>query len=503
MFRLRLVGDRPSNDTTLCQPENPHEITVRIALDLNLPDFGLSKWANHAAIEPMPRTTLNRSAGKDAHPFPLSRARSHRSRPAKPQSLLDAWRKDLSGRLGYSAIHVTKSVRAVEEFVAHSKGEWTSLAVLAWIDAIISGGLPGARKTAQNKLAALRQHAQFLILREELDRNPCDGIKVPRGFRRPGAVPFSAKEITRIIEAAEARERGTDGRCTRFGPLASTVYAFLTTTGLRFGEAKRQRREDVDLKGGTITISADKAKRNDSLPLSRECVAALRAWLPHSDRLNRELAEQARRRGNLKRAAMLEASGGLLFPVMPSHHTLVEDMKAARVPGAAAGKKGEWHRFRKAAITERAKAGASLRELHKFSRHSRVDTTENCYDFATTTQLRETAELLPRLNGFMGSGQAVDRARGKGLEARGKRGATAESSLIDLTSRGRIDEDVPAQIARTPMTQASHIERFGPTRTGGGHAARSEQSASTRRVRVGPKGSKAAGGVSENGAVGS
>lgn len=169
----------------------------------------------------------------------------------------------------------------------------------------------------------------------------------------------------------------------------------------------------------------------------------------------------------------------------------------------AAGKKGEWHRFRKAAITERAKAGAPLRELHKFSRHSRVDTTENCYDFATTTQLRQTAELLPRLNGFLGSGQTVERAGGKPPRAGGNSRAGAESSPMGLTGTGEIAEDDPAEIASTPMTQAPHIERFGPTRTGGGHAARSQQSASTRRVRVGPKGSKAAGGVSENGAVGS
>jgi hypothetical protein len=67
-----------------------------------------------------------------------------------------------------------------------------------------------------------------------------------------------------------------------------------------------------------------------------------------------------------------------------------------------------------------ASAGASLRDLHKFARHVRVEDTVNLYDLPEPAELRAVAELMPdvRPNGGKkigrGAKAVLDRAEGKG-----------------------------------------------------------------------------------------
>jgi integrase len=214
---------------------------------------------------------------------------------------------------------------------------------------------------------------------------------VHRGNAR--GVPFTLEDVRALILAAEAREASTDGRVTMHGPLASTYYAFLTLTGARRREGRMQLRSDVDLDRGLLYYTADKARRGDGIPLPVECVAALRTWMAWCD-------EQIAK-GKPKFVARSE----YLFPELPSHITLQADMKTCGIPGWEQGDakkaRGFWHRFRKCAVTERASRGADVRNLHHFARHENLETTLNIYDYAKVEELRPTAELMPRLNGFL------------------------------------------------------------------------------------------------------
>lgn len=335
-------------------------------------------------------------AGTSAQPTPGA--------DAAVEAALREWRTDLLVRLGYSDLHVKKSLKAVEafsEFVGNGAkaprlADLTRTAILRWATSLISADRPGSRKTAQNHVSQLRSFCDFLVLRGDLDTNPADRLRMPsaRG-RRAGAVHFTAAEVSALILAAETRERPRRVR----GPLASTFYGFLAMTGLRYGEAGSQRWDDVNLDEGWIILTKDKARRNDRLPLTREAVAALRIWRAFSP-------------------------GALVFPNRPSHHTLVEDMEACGIAGATEGVKGQWHRFRKCAVRERAKAGASVRDLKHFARHADVNQTLNFYDAAGVEELRSAAELMPRLNGFLDRGEkiqpekSVDKPGGSRLDER-------------------------------------------------------------------------------------
>jgi integrase len=316
-----------------------------------------------------------------------------------PDNRLREWGRVLTDSSGFTAKHAAKSCAAVAEFLTHSGGSLTRKAGREWLASLNASG---SRKTAANKLSALRQWGEFLEAEGHIDRNPWAGIAVARGFRAPGWAPFKLEQVQALIRVAEKREN-TPKRGTNTGPLASTWYALLALTGLRYSECRALKWAHVDLAAGTLTVRADKARRADTIPLATEAIAALEIWRAY-----------ARGRKWSRGDAPKRQKSGFIFPQAPSHHTLEADMAACGITKDAENK-GQWHRFRKTAIAERAARGASVRDLYHFARHSDPTTTLKIYDRANVAQLRDVAELMPRLSGFLqkcvdhGSGAADTR----------------------------------------------------------------------------------------------
>lgn len=279
-----------------------------------------------------------------------------------------------------------------------------------------SGGAPVARRprATAGRESVVDSIARRRILRGRVRRVrhlPLIAIAVTRRAPKPSRAlaPDANSHIEQVLAVilyphqpriAEARE----GKRPKYGPLASTFYGVLAMTGLRYGEAGDQRWEDVDLGAGRLVLTRDKARRNDALPLTVEAVAALREWRKWS-------------------------TGALVFPQRPSHNTLTMDMEACGIAGVESGVKGQWHRFRKGAVRERAKAGATIRNLKHFARHSDVNETLRNYDHAGVEELRATAELMPRLNGFLG------RSRTGGIDG-GKEIVDEKSVRTEVDSPG-------------------------------------------------------------------
>lgn len=311
------------------------------------------------------------------HP-PLTGASTDARGPAKSTStLITDWQRYLRTQQAYSDIHVRKSGDAATAWCVWAKVHgWNTTSGMQWSQALIE---KTSRKTAQNKVSQAREFCRYLILTQAINANPLEGVRIANGRRdrRRKWAPFEVAEVRRLIDAAEARECSSDRRRSKAGPLASTFYAFLTLTGLRYTEARNQLWADIDLVRASMVVTADKAQRQDCIPLCTEAMSVLKAWRKCS-------------------------AGERLFPQVPSAHTLRGDMKAAGIKAAAdGGEKGEWHRFRKTAIAERAAGGADVRNLHHFARHDNVQTTLSVYDRAKVDQLRDVAALMPRLNGFM------------------------------------------------------------------------------------------------------
>lgn len=77
------------------------------------------------------------------------------------------------------------------------------------------------------------------------------------------------------------------------------------------------------------------------------------------------------------------------------------DMQAAGVPRRTGEGAGLWHSFRKMNVTERLIAGAGLEDVRRLARHVDSRTTMDHYARKAATELKKSAEILPRLNGFL------------------------------------------------------------------------------------------------------
>jgi integrase len=277
-------------------------------------------------------------------------------------------------RMGWSELHRRRSVAVIDSFLSWTRqgGVKTVEALtardgLAWLHV---GGWTG--KTGRNRVSVLRSFGDWLETSGKSVHNPFRAIKLPRVVAARGAEPFELEEIRVLLRTVRKLEGMQDRRRGRFGPLRSTFYAFLALTGLRHGEACAQEWADIDLPGAAFVVTRDKARRRDVLPLCTEAVELLERWTWWSPQ------------------------GGLVFPVTPSHKTLRRDLERA---GIARGR-GEWHRFRKAAITERARRSGTYREVQAFARHTDPRITLGVYDRVKLEEVRPVAEAMPSLFGF-------------------------------------------------------------------------------------------------------
>lgn len=278
--------------------------------------------------------------------------------------------RDIRGRMGFARDHCHRCERVIALFIEHSGAttpdDLRPIAVMRWLQHRADEGI--GRKTQVNDLCALRSFADWLVQVERLSFNALRSVKTPRVHHTRGCEPFTLEEVRAIIAAAMRAERCADRRSTRHGPIRSTFYMFLARTGLRHEEARRQRWRDIDLAARVMTVTVPKNGCQQVIPLDTEAVALLRWWRPRSP-------------------------GDLVFATSPSHHTLREDCRSAGI----AIKPGQWHRFRKMAVTERAKRGATMRAMQSFARHMDPKTTQKSYDFVAIAEMRDAAERLPSL----------------------------------------------------------------------------------------------------------
>lgn len=258
------------------------------------------------------------------------------------------------------------------------RGALTRSALMDWLAAKRAGG--ARSQTVKNTISRLRAWCNWIQARSPSMVNPCDGLKMPRVRacdRGPGMRAFSLAEVRALILQAETLER-EQWQTRRHAPNRSVLYCFLAHTGLRYGEAMRLQVSDVDLPGAMLRVRADKAGRGDWVPLHPEAVEAVRTLI----------------------LARAKKPDDPLFSKVWSE-TLMADMQAAGVPRRTGEGAGLWHSFRKMNVTERLIAGAGLEDVRRLARHVDSRTTMDHYARKAATELKKSAEILPRLNGFL------------------------------------------------------------------------------------------------------
>lgn len=300
--------------------------------------------------------------------------------------ILGEWEEDSVARLGRDRYSTAKQARIVWRFFAEagieSITEIRPRPLTDWLMRLARER--SSSQTRANALAAVRSFVRWAVETERLAENPIEHVRIARRERSgPGAEAFTAEEVAALVAVARADMESPNLRLSTNADARMALYLTLAATGLRHGEAKAQVWSDLDLVGRTMTVTRDKSRRNDTVPLCEEAVDVLQWW---------------RRRGT---------GLGLVFPSMPTHRTLERDMARCGIVSAV----GQWHRFRKTAITLRAEAGVPIWDLTRIARHTDPKTTLR-YVTARDDAMVRAAGAMPRLLTFVPGRFPEDGAQG-------------------------------------------------------------------------------------------
>lgn len=278
---------------------------------------------------------------------------------------VEAWCVFATEVEGHSRRHAEQAARWVRAWIEHMQANGlgpTPDSCVAWLRDMTRGASLSPQ-TIRNRASACRRFAGWMVVQGVLDANPWTSVPMPRGRARQGADAFTDDQVAALI--AHAERMATEGRKPSDRASAANranLYRFLSLTGLRRGEARAQRWDDIDLKARTMVISLDKARRSDPVPLS---VAAAR--------MLRQLLAQ-------------RGTSPLVFPTIVTDKALEADCKACGITG-----RGKWHRFRVGFVTESFEAGVPPELIQRLVRHRSIDQTHR-YLRHKEERLRNAAE---------------------------------------------------------------------------------------------------------------
>jgi len=255
-----------------------------------------------------------------------------------------AWEVWLVDQQGYDRHHSQNAGRWARRWVEHAGDKLTPASCVAWLSAM-SMSRKLSPQTVRNRMSLCRQFAGWLVVQGRLSINPWVSIPAPRGRAGVGADALTQDEVNRLIVAAERAARHPDGRIRNNANARAVLYRLLNGTGMRWGEWRWQRWDDIDLERAEIKVTKDKSRRRDTLPISASVVATLRAW--------RQISQ-----------------GETVFEDYPTQKGLDRDMKSCGIEG-----RGKWHRMRVGFITSAFELGVPADLIQKLVRHKSVDQT--------------------------------------------------------------------------------------------------------------------------------
>ena len=255
-----------------------------------------------------------------------------------------AWELWLVEQQGYDIHHSKNSGRWARRWVEHAGDKLTPASCVAWLSDM-SIGRKLSPQTIRNRMSICRQFCGHLLIMGRIQSNPWISIPAPRGRAGVGADALSQDEVDRLIAAAERAARHPDGRIRNNANARAVLYRLLNKTGMRWGEWRYQRWDDVDLQNCSLIVTKDKSRRRDSLPLSASVVETLQAW--------RQISQ-----------------GETVFDDYPTQKGLDKDMKSCGIQG-----RGKWHRMRVGFVTNAFELGLPVELIQRLVRHRSCDMT--------------------------------------------------------------------------------------------------------------------------------
>jgi integrase/recombinase XerD len=228
-----------------------------------------------------------------------------------------------------------------------------------------SGNRPAVKAaTLQRKAACLRSFYRHLRREGVITSDPTADLRGPRRTQKLPAV-LSRDEVNGLLAAP----RGSSPRALRDRALLEVLYA----CGLRASEAVGLALEDVDL-DEELVRARGKGSKERLVPIGRQAIAALRAYLTRSRPLLVGLAPERhvfvnRRGGPLSRQGLYKIVQGYASSV-----GLAERMSP--------------HTLRHTFATHLLAGGCDLRTLQEMLGHADIATTQ-LYTHISTERLRD------------------------------------------------------------------------------------------------------------------
>lgn len=168
---------------------------------------------------------------------------------------LEAYSRDVSEFISFEGARGNTDILAV-----------TSTEIVAFLHNLKAMGKSAA--TVNRKLASLRAFFNYLIAERLISDNPTANIKSPK-IERKGVEYLSLEEIDTLLSIPDESPKGIRDRA-----MLEVLYA----TGIRVSEIIEANLEDINLRMGFITCSADQSRAR-IVPLGRPARAALENYI--------------------------------------------------------------------------------------------------------------------------------------------------------------------------------------------------------------------------------
>ncbi|HXS44244.1 MAG TPA: site-specific tyrosine recombinase XerD [Solirubrobacteraceae bacterium] len=211
---------------------------------------------------------------------------------------------------------------------------------------------PAASATLQRKAACLRSFYRHLRREAIIEHDPTAELRAPRKSQRLPQV-LSRDDVARLLAAP----RGTAPAALRDRALLELMYA----CGLRASEAVDLEVRDVDLRAGVLRARG-KGSKERMVPVGREALGAVRAYLAHGRPALVGLGEERRLFVN-QRGTGLTRQG--LYKIVRRH---------ARTAGLE--NRMSPHTLRHTFATHLLAGGCDLRSLQEMLGHADIATTQ-------------------------------------------------------------------------------------------------------------------------------
>jgi integrase len=305
---------------------------------------------------------------------------------------------------GVCAKYLADREKCLRAYVAHVGAERLKdlevASASAWLNDLKATGL--SHRSVNTRYAALAQFGKWLRTARRWAFDPFEGLRAlneqedQRHVRRA----LTPEEAERLVRAAEERplkeaeaariHAGVSdeerARLTRLGQTRALTWTLMMGVGLRTGEARRLRYQDV--RDGTVHVPAAsaKARRDQSVPLPPALAAMLEAFRPRDAK-----------------------PGDTVIPpgAFPNGLTFDRDLAAAGIPKRdASDRVADRHALRHTFVSWIAAGGAHPKTTMALARHSSMDLSARYTDLALL-DVKGAVERLPLPGTVAGRGAAT------------------------------------------------------------------------------------------------